>query len=203
MIFCHSHWVKKMSQAAESERGVDAADGDGVHVRAQAFILTYQRRVYEDKWKGLTMFGTVKKYSWAVEIGTHDHTHFFVVLREKPISPVDLRNFAFDDEGQPHCAPSTSRGRSARRSWDRAYFYCFCPFKTNHVDSGGNYRPCRDYAGETSWLTTLWRQGKVDDVIAAAAQYRCLTPNRRTWLVGLSASTASRSVGQFSTDATC
>ena len=159
-------------------RGDDDQQCDKFEIRAQAFILTYQRRLYEDQFTRLPVFVGVREYSWSTEMARHEHTHMFVVMEDKP-QALTVKEFTIDGLA-PHCSPSSTRGRSARRGWDRGHFYCFVPYKVSHVDSGGNYRPVRDYAVETSWITTLWRQGKLESVIECAAAYRCLTPYLET-----------------------
>ena len=108
------------------------------------------------------------------ERGARDHTHLFVVLHERPahlpVGRFDAGNM------MPNASPSSARGKSARRSWDRAHVYAVCPFKDTHLWAITNYAPGKDYAVETVWVTTLWRQHKLTNVVECCAHYRCLTP---------------------------
>ena len=141
----------------------------------RAFLLTWQgTEVGLDELKLLDFWKEVQEYSWCVERATRHHTHLYIVTREK-LQHVDLDVLAVKDK-TPNVSPCTSRGRSARRTWDRGHFYVFCPFKNSSVSSGANYMPMKDYAVDAPWIMTLWRQGKMDDPIKAAATYRVLTP---------------------------
>jgi len=40
--------------------------------------------------------------------------------------------------------------------------------------------PMREYAVDTIWVTTLWRQNKLTQVVECCARYRCLTPTLET-----------------------
>jgi hypothetical protein len=164
--------------AASAEAPPPAADpasnGRSYGIRSQAALFTWQRHFDVSEFENMDGFKHVKEWSYCRERAQRDHTHAFVVFTER-VDGLPLYNFAYDGIA-PHCVPSGSRGRSARRNWDRAHFYVFCPHKTTHIASDGNYRPGRDYAVETSWVVQLWRQNKIDEVVECCAAFRCLTP---------------------------
>lgn len=168
---------RKGSDRGRKGRGrgcdVGSEEGDGFVITATAFLLTYQSFVPEETFKALTVFDDVCEWSICHERGSHDHTHVFVVLK-KPPNRMPLDRFMIG--ALPNCSPSSARGKSFRRSWDRAHFYVICEYKTTHVWSGGNYQPMRDYAVDTIWVTTLWKQNKLTEVVECCARYRCLTP---------------------------
>jgi hypothetical protein len=142
---------------------------------AQANLLTYQLAIPIGDFQALPFWENVKEYSWCTERANRVHTHLYVVLKEKP-NHVDFDVFDIG-EHHPNVSACAGRGRSARRSWDRAHFYVFNPWKTSHVDSTANYRPLRDYHVDASWILTLWRQNKLDNPVDCAATYRVLTPH--------------------------
>lgn len=142
---------------------------------AQANLMTYQLPVSLTDLQALEIWETVAEYSWCQEQATRVHTHLYVVFKVKP-NHVDFD--VFDVNGNhPNVSACSGRGRSARRSWDRAHFYVFNPWKTSHLESSANYRPLRDYAVDASWILTLWRQNKIDKPVECAAVYRVLTPH--------------------------
>jgi hypothetical protein len=152
----------------------DAATGEYYGIRSQAALFTWQCHFDAYELEAMDGFRYVKEWSFCRERANRDHSHAFVVFGER-CDGLSIQAFAYKGV-PPNCSPSSSRGRSARRSWDRAHFYVFCPYKTSHLASDGNYRPGRDYAVETSWVVQLWRQGKVDEVVECCASFRCLTP---------------------------
>ena len=173
-----THQFPSVMSAASAEAPPPAADafGDGrvYYLRSQAALLTWQCHFDAAELEEMGGYKYIKEWSWCRERASRDHTHAFIVLDERRDGlPLSLFNYK---GSTPNCTPSSSRGRSARRGWDRAHFYVYCPFKTSHLASDGNYRPGRDYAVETSWVVQLWRQGKVDEVVECCASFRCLTP---------------------------
>ena len=145
------------------------------HITAQALLLTYQGHITLDEFTALDYWDNVREFSWCLETAGRDHTHVFAVLKTKP-NYVDATVFEVSDH-KPHIAPSSARGRSARRGQDRGHFYVYNPFKSTHVQSDANYKPLRDYAVDSSWIMTLWRQSKIDDPVRCATAYRVLTPH--------------------------
>lgn len=150
------------------------ADDDTYRVRAQAFLLTYKGMVYPDQFLCMEVWARVEQYSLCHERGGITHTHAYIVLRETP--DILVTKFEVDGLPLPNVQPCRGRGRSAHRARDRGHFYVFCRYKTTHLFSQANYRPVRDYAVDTTWVRDLWQQGKVDNAIECAAEYRCLTP---------------------------
>ena len=146
------------------------------HLMGRAFLVTYQgQEVGLDDFRALDFWDKVQEYSWAVERGARVHTHLYIVTKEKQ-EYVDLSVLEVDGV-TPHVESGTSRGRSARRAWDRGHFYVYCPFKNTHVVSMSNFMPMVKYAVDGAWIMALWRQGKLDDPVKTAATYRVLTPS--------------------------
>ena len=144
-------------------------------LNGRSFLVTYQGdEVDLDDLQKLDFWQEVLEYSWAIERGARGHTHLFIVTKEKQ-REVDATVLKYNDK-MPNIEGGTSRGRSARRTWDRGHFYVYCPFKTSHVMSSTNYMPMVKYAVDSSWVMTMWRQGKIDDPVRCAATYRVLTP---------------------------
>lgn len=157
--------------SAEAPPSADAGpDGSVYGIRSQAALLTWQCHFDPADFEEMGGFKHVREWSFCRERGQRDHTHAFVVFDQR-VDGLSIHNFAYNEK-LPHCSPSSSRGRAARRNWDRAHFYVYCPFKTTHLASDGNYRPGRDYAVETSWVVQLWRQSKVDQVVECCAAFQ-------------------------------
>lgn len=149
------------------------SDG-GFRIRAEAFLLTYRGLVYPDQLRCLRPWQDVQEWTLCHEKGGQMHSHLYIVNRKGDYD-VSIKDWIVQDLQQPDCSPCKAKGSSARRSRDRGHFYVFCEYKTTHLWSGGNYRPCKDYAVDLTWVKTLWQQGKVDDAVCCAAAYRVLT----------------------------
>jgi hypothetical protein len=141
----------------------------------RAFLVTYQGdELGLDEFKELQFWDQILEYSWCVEKGNRRHTHLYIVTKEKQ-EYVDIEVFEMKGK-KPHIEAGTSRGRSARRTWDRVRFYVYCIFKNTSIRSATNYMPMQKYAVERPWIMALWRQGKLDEPVKCAATYRVLTP---------------------------
>lgn len=163
--------ANQANQADQANQDDQANQSAAFEVHCKAAMFTYQQEVTLAQLAELPQWHLVDDYTIGVEQGSHVHTHVMLTFRDTVKH--SITNWHIND-APPNVNPNRTRGRGFALSVQRAHFYCACPFKKGHIRTTTNVE---HPVVKAEWIKTLWTQDKLDDPVAAAAHYKCLTPH--------------------------